>query len=139
MARVTGRDLVIEYTEDAGTTWTWLAACVQTKSDSVSIDYADVTADCDDGDATFVETPLKVTRTLSVSGPIDDDYLMKHVMQAAASIGAISLRITRTSTSETVEADYLVTSFERSGETEGELTFSAELNMNGAPTFTAGS
>lgn len=131
MAGANGRQLTIEW--GAGPT---TLVGVRTKGYTVTNDYVDVTTDDDDGWRTLLADPGLRSVEVTVSGISSDQVLLGDIM--SANVAAKSLHVEFPTTTGNLTGNFLISSFEQSGEHDGAVEFSATFMSTGAVTYTAG-
>lgn len=115
-------------------------AGVRTRGLNISNDYVDVTTDDDSGWRTLLADPGLRSIEVTIGGVTTDEVLLADIM--AASISAETLAATLPTTlasAGTVSGSFLISSFEQSGDHDGEVEFSATFMSTGAVTYTASS
>jgi TP901-1 family phage major tail protein len=131
MAGANGRDLKIEW----GASPTTLVG-VRTRGYTVTNDYVDVTTDDDLGWRTLLATPGLRSVEVTVGGISSDQVLIGDIM--AANITAKTLEVEFPITTGKLAGNFLVSSFEQTGEHDGAVEFSATFMSTGAVAYTAG-
>lgn len=134
MAAAPGRDLLIEYSTDGGTTYTTIAS-VREKSVAKTNEPIDVTTDDSDAHRTLLAEPAMRTVDISVSGVTDDDYLITQISAATASIVLEDVRVTYPD-GGTDEGTFFLNSVTRTGSYQDAVTFEAQLLSSGQIVFT---
>lgn len=131
-----GRDFEIHL--DTGTGYTKIAA-VQTKSATRGREAVDVTSDDDDGNRRLLPTPGNRTLDVSVEGVVTStnfgDLQDLYNSDEFADIKIVNAD----GSAETAEDGFFVTSFERSGEQDGHVAFTMEIQSSGPITITPAS
>lgn len=115
-------------------------AGVRTRGLNISNDYVDVTTDDDSGWRTLLADPGLRSIEVTIGCVTTDEVLLADIM--AASISAETLTATLPTTlasAGTVSGSFLISSFEQSGDHDGEVEFSATFMSTGAVTYTASS
>lgn len=131
MAGANGRELTIEW----GSGPTTLVG-VRTRGYTVTNDYVDVTTDDDDGWRTLLADPGLRSMEVTVGGISSDQVLIADMM--AANIATKTLHVEFPLTTGNLTGNFLISSFEQSGEHDGAVEFSATFMSSGAVTYTAG-
>lgn len=129
MAGANGRALTIDW--DAVT-----LVGVRTRGYTITNDYVDVTTDDDDGWRTLLADPGLRSMEVTVGGISSDQVLIAEIMKA--SITGEPLLVQLPTTTGTLGGDFLLSSFEQTGEHDGAVEFSATFMSNGEVTYTAG-
>lgn len=133
MAGFNGRALTIDY--DSTT-----LVGVRTRGFSISNDYVDVTTDDDSGWRTLLADPGLRSVEVTVGGITSDEVLLADIMAASVAATAVSVTLpTSLATPGTVAGNFLISSFEETGEHDGAVEFSATFMSAAAVTYTASS
>lgn len=130
-----GRDLLIQRSTDGGTTYNTIAS-VRTKSVAINNEPIDITTDDSDAWRTLLAEPGNRSIDLSVSGIWTDDDLLAQISAATASVALQDLQIVYPDTS-THEGDFMINTFNVTGEYNGAATFEASFQSSGSVTYTA--
>jgi len=109
---------------------------VRTRGYTITNDYVDVTTDDDNGWRTLLSDPGLRSMEVTVGGISSDQVLIAEIMKA--SITGEPLTVELPTTTGTLAGDFLLSSFEQSGEHDGAVEFSATFMSDGAVTYTAG-
>jgi len=132
-----GRDLTIGIGTDGSEV---TIAGVRTKSFTVNNEPIDVTNDDDDGWRDLLAEAGQTGIDLSVEGVVESDAL-RDLIADPSSIGTYVLVtfpvITEGNTAGTLEGDAVIASYQETGEYNGAVTFTLELQSRGAWTYTA--
>jgi len=133
MAGFNGRQLIIDW--DSTT-----LVGVRTRGFTVSNEHVDVTTDDDAGWRKLLATPGLRSVEATVGGITSDEVLLGEIMAASISATAISIELpTSLATNGTMAGNFVISSFEESGEHDGAVEFSATFMSDGAITYTASS
>lgn len=130
-----GRDLLIQRSTDGGTTYNTIAS-VRTKSVAINNEPIDITTDDSDAWRTLLAEPGNRSIDLSVAGIWTDDDLLAQISAATASVALQDLQIVYPDTS-THEGDFMINTFNVTGEYNGAATFEASFQSSGSVTYTA--
>ena len=109
---------------------------VRTRGYTVSNTYVDVTTDDDAGWRKLLATPGVRSVEATCGGISSDQVLLAEIM--GASITGETLTIQLPLTTGTLAGNFLVSSFEETGESDGAVEFTATFMSDGAVTYTAG-
>ena len=131
MAGSNGRELTIEW--GAGPT---TLVGVRTKGYTITNDYVDVTTDDDDGWRTLLSDPGLRSVEVTTGGVSSDQVLIADIMNA--NVTAKTLHIEFPVTTGNIVGNFLVSSFEQTGEHDGAVEFSATFMSTGLLTYAAG-
>ena len=129
MAGANGRALTIDYD-------TTTLVGVRTKGYTITNDYVDVTTDDDDGWRALLSDPGLRSMEVTVGGISSDQVLIAEITKA--SITGETLTVQLPTTTGTLAALFLISSFEQTGEHDGAVEFSATFMSSGVVTYTAG-
>lgn len=130
MAKASSRDFTIS---SGGT----VIAAVRTKAVRWNGTPIDVTSDDDAGDTTFLAAEFaSTTLELSVEGIVDGDVLADAAFSAAHADKHLSNITLERANGDGISGDFILTSYEETGEYQGSPTFSATLVRNGTHTLT---
>lgn len=130
-----GRDLLLEYSTDGGTTYTTLAGVIS-KSVAINQEPVDVTTDDADGWRTLLAEPGTRSVDLSVSGVTESDYLREQITVGTSSVAFEDIRITYPN-GDTITGSFFLNSLTETGETTAGVTFEGSLQSSGEITYTA--
>jgi len=131
MAGFNGRQLVIDWSA------TTLVG-VRSRTISTTNDYVDVTTDDDTGWRTLLADPGMRSVEVTVSGITSDEVLLAAIYAADVEKTALEVTLpTSLATAGSLQADFLISSFEQSGEHDGAYEFSATFMSTGEVTYTA--
>ena len=113
---------------------------VRTRGLNISNDYVDVTTDDDSGWRTLLADPGLRSVEVTIGGVTSDEVLLAAIMAASVSSETLTANLPSSLASPgTVAGSFLVSSFEQSGDHDGEVEFSATFMSTGAITYTASS
>jgi len=130
MAKASAREFVVK---SGGTA----IAAVRTKTVRWGGTLIDVTTDDDDGDAAYLADKFAGTSLeLSVEGIVDDDVLADIAFVATHADKHVSNITVERANGDAISGNFILTSYEESGEYQGSPTFSATLVRNGTHTWT---
>lgn len=106
------------------------------KSDSLKITKGgiDVTDKDDGGVMTFVDIPGTWGMTMSCSGVIKDSVLLLLANDSTSFLATMAIDVDGIGE---YSGEFGITNFEVGGESDGEMTFSCEVQSSGTITFTA--
>lgn len=130
MARHNGRDLTIDWNEIT-------LVGVRSKTYSVTNDYVDVTTDDDSGWRTLLADPGLRSIEVTVAGITEDQILLGDMMAANVASDVVDITLP-TGTGASLSGQFLISSYEGTGEHDGAYEFSATFMSTGAVTYTAG-
>lgn len=122
-----GRNLTIDWNSTE-------IASVRSKSYTINNQVVDVTTDDDDGWRALLDTPGLQSVDVSVSGVTSDQVFVAAAVTGAGQTTTIQLP----TTTGTLAGTFMITSFEESGEHDGAVEFTLELQSSGEVTYTAG-
>jgi len=137
MAGFNGRALTIDYS-------TTTLVGVRTRGFTISNEYVDVTTDDDSGWRTLLADPGLRSIEVTVSGISSDEVLINDMMAASVAVDTVEVKLpTGTASGITtpgnLTGDFLISSFEQTGEHDGAVEFSATFMSTGEITYTASS
>lgn len=111
---------------------------VRTRGLNISNDYVDVTTDDDNGWRTLLADPGLRSIEVTIGGVTSDEVLLAAIMAASVSAETLTANLPSSLANPgTVAGSFLVSSFEQSGDHDGEVEFSATFMSTGAITYTA--
>lgn len=113
---------------------------VQTRGLAITGNYVEITTDDDNGWVTFLSDPGTRSVETTVAGVTGDEVLLADLMAASISGKTLKTNLPTgvgATTPGTLSGTFLITSFEQSGEHDGEVSFSATFQSTGEVTFTA--
>ena len=111
-------------------------AGVRTKGVTITNDHVDVTTDDHAGWRTLLATPGLRAVEVTVGGVTENQVLLAEVMKA--NITGEPLTINLPTTTGTLAGTFFVSSYEDSGDHDGEVKFSATFMSSGPLVYTAG-
>lgn len=133
MANYKGRDFLLK-------TGTWAAGVViadcRTHSFRINHELVDVTTKSSAGFRTLLEGAGTKSLTVSFGGVVGNDAGFE-AFQGFANAGSVNAHALGWADGDTIEGSFQVSSFEVTGEFNGEQTFTATLESSGSWTFTA--
>jgi TP901-1 family phage major tail protein len=129
MAADVGRNLTV-------TRGAVLLAAVRTKSVAINREPIDITNDDSDGWRTMLEEPGERSVNISVSGISDDGVLRDAVLGASNVLQDITLTWPD---GATLNGDFFLASYTENGTYNDAITFDAELQSSGQPTYSPAS
>lgn len=132
MTNYNGRDFVLKNGTWAG--GTTVADC-RTHSLRVGHEMVDITNKSSSGYRTLLEGAGTKSITVTLGGVVSNDSAFE-TFQGYAFAGSINAHALGWADSDTLEASFLITSFEVTGEHNGEQQFTATLESSGTYTFT---
>lgn len=113
-------------------------AGVRTRGMTVTNDYVDVTNDDDAGWRTLLADPGVRSVEVTIGGITTDEVLLAAIMAASMTSGTLAGNLPSSLTTPgTMSGEYLVSSFEQSGNHDGEVEFTATFMSTGEVTYTA--
>lgn len=113
-------------------------AGVRTRGMTVTNDYVDVTSDDDAGWRTLLADPGVRSVEVTIGGITTDEVLLAAMMEASVTAGTLVGNLPSSLTTPgTMSGEYLVSSFEQSGNHDGEVEFTATFMSTGEVTYTA--
>lgn len=113
-------------------------AGVRTRGLTVTNDYVDVTTDDDEGWRTLLADPGLRSLEITIGGVTKDEILLAEIMAANVEAKALTANLpTSLTTPGTVDGDFLISSFEQTGDHDGEVEFSVTFMSTGVITYTA--
>lgn len=113
-------------------------AGVRTRGMTVTNDYVDVTNDDDAGWRTLLADPGVRSVEVTIGGITTDEVLLAAIMAASMTSGTLVGNLPSSLTTPgDMSGEYLVSSFEQSGNHDGEVEFTATFMSTGAVTYTA--
>lgn len=113
-------------------------AGVRTRGMTVTNDYVDVTSDDDAGWRTLLADPGVRSVEVTIGGITTDEVLLEAMMEASVTAGTLVGNLPSSLTTPgSMSGEYLVSSFEQSGNHDGEVEFSATFMSTGEVTYTA--
>lgn len=131
MAGFNGRELKLDWD-------TTTLVGVRSRTVSLSNELVDVTTDDDAGWRTLLEDPGVRSVEVSVSGITSDEVLIAAGYNSTVTKTAVSVTLPTSLTSAgSLAGDFLISSFEMSGEHDGSVEFSATFMSTGEITYTA--
>jgi predicted secreted protein len=134
MARSSGRNLKIQFSDGATDPAYTTIASVRTKTFTVNDQNIDVTTDDDSAFQTLLEDSGGMSLEASVSGLTDDDALLTKIMSGRTRAHA-PVRILRPNGSY-FTGNFRLAPYTETGEYQDSITFDATLSSSGAFTFT---
>lgn len=130
MAANAGRNLVIKKNSTA-------IAGVRTKGIAVNNEPIDVTTDDEDGVRTLLSDPATTAVNLSVEG-LTKDRVLRQAILGGGSLMLTDITIDYPN-GDTLSGNFFFGSLEETGEYQGAVTFTGELQSSGTITYSAGS
>jgi len=131
MAGFNGRTMTIDW--DSTT-----LVGIRTRGFTVTNDYVDVTTDDDSGWRTLLANPGVRSVEVTAGGITSDEVLLAAIMAGSVSGEALSIELpTSLAVPGSVAGTFLVSSFEKTGEHDGAVEFTATFMSTGAVTYTA--
>lgn len=113
---------------------------VRTRSLSVTNDYVDVTTDDDNGWRTLLADPGLRSIEVTIGGVTSDEVMLAAIMAANVSAETLTANLpTSLAVPGTVAGSFLISSYETSGDHDGEVEFSVTFMSTGEVTYTASS
>lgn len=113
-------------------------AGVRTRGMTVTNDYVDVTNDDDAGWRTLLADPGVRSVEVTIGGITTDEVLLDAIMEASVTSGTLVGNLPSSLTTPgTMSGEYLISSFEQSGNHDGEVEFTATFMSTGEVTYTA--
>lgn len=113
-------------------------AGVRTRGMTVTNDYVDVTSDDDAGWRTLLADPGVRSVEVTIGGITTDEVLLAAMMEASVTTGTLVGNLPSSLTTPgSMSGEYLVSSFEQSGNHDGEVEFTATFMSTGEVTYTA--
>ena len=133
MPAQSGSTLIIETSDDGGSTWTALA-CSREDSFSGEVGEINVTDKCSSNYRELLAGGIK-SLSLSTSGIVKDNTLLETFLA-----GAVGLyRVSWEDSGDTLEGNFQIGTFSQTANYENSaIEFTAELRSSGAFTYTAG-
>lgn len=115
-------------------------AGVRTRGLSVNNEYVDVTNDDDAGWRTLLADPGVRSVEVTIGGVTKDEVLIADMMAANVAATTLDANLpTALSTPGSLSGSFLISTFEQSGDHDGEVSFSVTFMSTGAVTYTASS
>lgn len=135
MAGFNGRKLTIDYS-------TTTLVGVRTRGFTVTNDYVDVTTDDDSGWRTLLADPGLRSVEVTVGGITSDEVLLADIMVANVASDVVDANLpTGTAVGVTtpgkLSGQWLISSYEQTGEHDGAVEFSATFMSTGVIAYTA--
>lgn len=114
---------------------------VRTRAFSVSNDYVDVTTDDDSSWRTLLLDPGLRSVEVTVGGISSDEKLIAEIMAASMAMAAVDINLPTgvgaATTAGKLDGNFLVSSYEQTGEHDGAVEFTATFMSAAAITYTA--
>ena len=115
-------------------------AGVRTRALSVTNDYVDVTTDDDTGWRTLLADPGLRSIEVTIGGIVTDEAVLADIMAANVAVATLQADLPSSLASPgNLSGDYLISSFETSGDHDGAVEFSVTFMSTGEITYTASS
>lgn len=130
MAAASGRALTIDWDSV-------VIAGVRTRGYTITNDYVDVTTDDEVGWRTLLTQPSMRSVEVTVGGLTKNQILLAAIM--AASITGETTTVNLPTTTGTLAGNFVISSYEETGEHDGAVEFTATFMSAGTVTYTAGS
>lgn len=125
------------YTIDMETTE---LAGLRTKGVTISNDYVDVTTDDDDGWRRLLADPGMRAVDVEMAGITEDEVLLAAIFEANLASKTLAINLPSSlATPGNIGGEFLITSFEQTGEYDGGVEFTASFQSTGVVTYTASS
>lgn len=113
---------------------------VRTRTLTINNEYVDVTTDDDSGWRTLLADPGLRSVEVTIGGVTSDEVLLAEIMKASIEGETLAANLpSNLSSPGSLSGTYLVSSFEQSGDHDGEVEFSATFMSSGEVTYTASS
>lgn len=113
---------------------------VRTRGLTVSNEYVDVTTDDDSGWRTLLADPGVRSVEVTISGITSDEVLLAAIMDANVAATDLTGNLpTSLASPGSLSGDYLISSYETTGDHDGAVEFSATFMSTGEITYTASS
>jgi TP901-1 family phage major tail protein len=132
MVAAAGRDLRIKYDDGTGAA---VIAGARTDTLTINNEMIDVTNKDDSGIRTLLDDVGLKSISLSCEGVLKDDTLQDLARDAAASAALHDFEI-QIAALGSYSGKFFIASFEATGASDGEMTFTCSLESAGAITFT---
>lgn len=131
MAGFSGRAMTIDWSS------TTLVG-VRTRGFTVANEYVDVTTDDDNGWRTLLAQPGLRSVEVSAAGITSDEVLLAAIMAASVTGTTLDVNLpTSLAVPGSLSGTFLVSAYEKTGEHDGAVEFTATFMSSGAVTYTA--